>query len=159
LARRAMDTDVRVPISEIYACIEGEGLPTGMPVTMVRFGGCDLKCSWCDSKYTWAKGWEKHVEWKTVQEVIDATKAAYPRNVSFTGGEPMLQAPTGHLLNIAKRMKAEAGIEFILIETNGLHAPTRVLGRAIDLWSLSPKLAGSGNWVAGSPEETAAWVW
>lgn len=43
-------------LHEIYESIQGEGLYTGVPTIFIRLQGCPLRCTWCDSKYTWDFG-------------------------------------------------------------------------------------------------------
>ena len=73
---------------ELYKSVQGESSFTGMPCIFVRFAGCNLRCAWCDSEYTFSGG-----KPYTQDEVIAAVEALAPcRLIEFTGGEPMLQA-------------------------------------------------------------------
>jgi 7-carboxy-7-deazaguanine synthase len=73
---------------ELYKSVQGESSFTGLPCIFVRFAGCNLRCAWCDSEYTFAGG-----KPFTKQEVIAQIEALAPcRLIEFTGGEPMLQA-------------------------------------------------------------------
>lgn len=73
---------------EIYKSVQGESSFAGLPCIFVRLAGCNLRCSWCDSEYTFSGG---H---KMLAEEIEAEigKLAPVRLIEFTGGEPMLQA-------------------------------------------------------------------
>lgn len=73
---------------EIYLSVQGESSFAGLPCIFVRLAGCNLRCSWCDSEYTFSGG---H---KMGPEEIEAEirKFAPVRLIEFTGGEPMLQA-------------------------------------------------------------------
>ena len=73
---------------ELYKSVQGESSFTGLPCIFVRFAGCNLRCAWCDSEYTFTGG-----KPFTQDEVIAQIEALAPcRLVEFTGGEPMLHA-------------------------------------------------------------------
>jgi 7-carboxy-7-deazaguanine synthase len=74
-------------IIEIYKSIQGESTFTGLPCIFVRLAGCNLRCTWCDSEYTFSGGT------KTSQQEVEAAVAelAPVKLVEITGGEPMLQ--------------------------------------------------------------------
>jgi 7-carboxy-7-deazaguanine synthase len=73
---------------ELYKSVQGESSFAGLPCIFVRLAGCNLRCSWCDSEYTFSGG-----KPYTEDEIIAEIKALWPcRLVEFTGGEPMLQA-------------------------------------------------------------------
>ena len=96
---------------EIYKSVQGESSFAGRPCIFVRLAGCNLRCSWCDSEYTF-KGGYKLTEDEVVAEV---EKLAPARLVEFTGGEPMLQER--ELLPLMGRLLA-SGYE-LMIETSG----------------------------------------
>ena len=96
---------------EIYKSVQGESSFAGRPCIFVRLAGCNLRCSWCDSEYTF-KGGYKLTEDQVVAEV---EKLAPVRLVEFTGGEPMLQER--ELVPLMKRLLA-SGYE-LMIETSG----------------------------------------
>src|SRR5271168_4307500 len=77
---------------ELYKSVQGESSFAGLPCIFVRLAGCNLRCTWCDSEYTFTGGK------KMSQEEIEAEVARLsPSNssvcklVEITGGEPMLQ--------------------------------------------------------------------
>ena len=74
-------------IIEIYRSIQGESSFAGLPCTFVRLAGCNLRCTWCDSEYTFSGG--KKME----SDAIFAEVQRLSPNglVEITGGEPMLQ--------------------------------------------------------------------
>ena len=73
---------------ELYKSVQGESSFTGLPCIFVRFAGCNLRCAWCDSEYTFSGG-----KPFTQNEVMAQIEALAPcKLVEFTGGEPMLQA-------------------------------------------------------------------
>lgn len=96
---------------EIYKSVQGESSFAGRPCIFVRLAGCNLRCSWCDSEYTF-KGGYKLTEDEVVAEVA---KLAPVRLVEFTGGEPMLQER--ELIPLMTRLLA-SGYE-LMIETSG----------------------------------------
>jgi len=96
---------------EIYKSVQGESSFAGLPCIFVRLAGCNLRCSWCDSEYTFTGGY------KMAPEQVEAAVAALApvRLVEFTGGEPMLQA--GELVPLMRQMLT-SGYE-LLLETSG----------------------------------------
>ena len=75
-------------ITEIYKSIQGESTHAGLPCVFVRLTGCNLRCSWCDSEYTFTGGRRMALE-----EVLQEVERLSPDGglVEITGGEPMLQ--------------------------------------------------------------------
>jgi len=74
-------------ITEIYKSLQGESTYAGLPCIFVRLTGCNLRCSWCDSEYTFHGGRKI-----TVEEVVAEVRHLSPSGlVEITGGEPMLQ--------------------------------------------------------------------
>ncbi len=74
-------------ITEIYRSIQGESSFAGLPCTFVRLTGCNLRCSWCDSEYTFTGG-RKMSQAEVMAEV---RRLATSGLVEITGGEPLLQ--------------------------------------------------------------------
>src|SRR3954466_1015628 len=74
-------------IIEIYKSVQGESTFAGLPCIFVRLAGCNLRCAWCDSEYTFSGGKKM-----SVGEIEKAVHALAPcKLVEITGGEPMLQ--------------------------------------------------------------------
>ena len=75
-------------ITEIYKSIQGESTYAGLPCVFVRLTGCNLRCIWCDSEYTFTGGHRM-----TLEKVETEVESLSPRGglVEITGGEPMLQ--------------------------------------------------------------------
>jgi len=73
-------------VTEIFRSIQGEGTRAGRPCAFVRFTGCDLRCSWCDTAYAFTGGVER-----SRQEIVAELDAMPLRHVCLTGGEPLLQ--------------------------------------------------------------------
>lgn len=114
-------------INEIFYSLQGEGYHTGTASVFVRFSGCNLKCSFCDTKH------EEGVVMSD-EEILDAIKSksgGRKVHVVLTGGEPSLWIDE----SFVKKLK-NAGY-FVQIETNGTHA----LPGGIDWVTCSPKYA------------------
>lgn len=94
-------------ICEIFTSIQGEGLTMGSPTVFVRTVGCNLRCSWCDTGYSFEGGTEM-----TVDEIVDRVGDCF--RVCLTGGEPMLQPDS---VDLIERLVSK-GIQVVL-ETNG----------------------------------------
>lgn len=96
---------------EIYKSVQGESSFAGVPCIFVRLAGCNLRCSWCDSEYTFSGG---H---KMSNEEIEAeiAKLAPVRLIEFTGGEPLLQAK--ELLPFMQKLLDQGYT--LMIETSG----------------------------------------
>jgi 7-carboxy-7-deazaguanine synthase len=96
---------------EIYKSVQGESSWAGLPCIFVRLAGCNLRCSWCDSTYTFTGG-KKMTEDEVMAEV---ERLAPVKLVEITGGEPLLQAR--ELIPFMQRLLANGYT--VLIETSG----------------------------------------
>lgn len=96
-------------VVEIFHSIEGEGIRTGMPVTFIRLAGCNLRCSYCDTKYA------QNVTDGQLMSVDDIVHKVRFKAVTITGGEPLLHKE-GVIQLIDKLNKTG---HYINIETNG----------------------------------------
>ena len=99
-------------ITEIYKSIQGESTYAGLPCVFVRLTGCNLRCNWCDSEYTFTGGHRM-----TLEEVETEVESLSPRVglVEITGGEPMLQER--ELVPLMQRL-LRSGYT-VLLETSG----------------------------------------
>jgi 7-carboxy-7-deazaguanine synthase len=96
---------------ELYKSVQGESSFAGVPCIFVRLAGCNLRCAWCDSEYTFAGG-----KSFTADGIIAQIEALGPcRLIEFTGGEPMLQAR--ELLPLMDQLLAKNYT--LMIETSG----------------------------------------
>jgi 7-carboxy-7-deazaguanine synthase len=105
-------------ITEIYRSIQGESSFAGLPCIFVRLTGCNLRCDWCDSEYTFSGGKRMSVE------EVEAEIARFPavKLVEITGGEPMLQER--EVVPLMERLLAQ-GYQ-VLLETSGERPLDRV---------------------------------
>lgn len=126
-------------VMEIYRSIQGEGTLMGVPTTFVRFFACNLRCSWCDTRYSWSV--REGGSWQTLspQVVADEVLELGARHVVLTGGEPLLQKDLPDLATLLKTRGCH-----LTIETNATIVREPLLP-VIDLWSLSPKLSSAGE--------------
>jgi 7-carboxy-7-deazaguanine synthase len=97
-------------ICEIFTSIQGESTFAGLPCTFVRLSGCNLRCAYCDTKYSYDGGLEMELG-----DIIRRVDSAGTHLVEITGGEPLLQAKESILLI---RELLDKGYE-VLVETNG----------------------------------------
>lgn len=105
-------------ITEIYKSIQGESTHAGLPCVFVRLTACNLRCSWCDSEYTFTGG-----QRKTIDEVIREVEKLSPSGlVEITGGEPMLQEK--EVVPLMQRL-LDLGYT-VLLETSGERVLARV---------------------------------
>ncbi|HEY6769277.1 MAG TPA: radical SAM protein [Candidatus Sulfotelmatobacter sp.] len=113
-------------ITEIYKSLQGESTYAGLPCVFVRLTGCNLRCAWCDSEYTFSGG----VKMATDQVASEVQRLSPSGGlVEITGGEPMLQerelVPLMDLL-LAKSYR-------VLLETSGERALDRVPSNVIKI--------------------------
>ena len=106
-------------ITEIYKSLQGESTYAGLPCVFVRLTGCNLRCSWCDSEYTFHGGRKM-----TAEEVSVEVNRLSPNRglVEITGGEPMLQER--ELLPLMENLLQDK--YQVLLETSGERPLSRV---------------------------------
>ena len=130
-------------INEIFKSIQGEGPNFGKPAIFLRTAQCNLKCTWCDTKYTW--DWEnydytKEVKEMTLEEIKEQILDLEIKHLVITGGEPLLQQDD--LADLLSFLKPDFYVE---IETNCTILPNKMLTDLVDQWNVSPKTENSGN--------------
>lgn len=81
---------------EKFLSIDGEGPTAGRLAAFIRFQGCNLRCSWCDTTYSFAK--ENVTGQCTAQEIYDYIKSTGAICVTLTGGEPLIQPGIAEVL-------------------------------------------------------------
>ncbi len=129
-------------VSEVFDSIQGEGPSLGMPCTFLRLGRCNLKCSYCDTPYTWDQrryDLASTLQHPTLAELRDALRRRNPKRLVITGGEPLLQ--TQGLVALLSDWTDAPPVE---IETNATLPASDALLPLVAQWNLSPKLASSG---------------
>ena len=124
-----------IRVSEIFGpTIQGEGVLIGLPTVFVRTGGCDYRCSWCDSLHALDTRFPGDWQAMTVEQVwvrVRALSGGKPLTVSLSGGNPAIQ-PLGELIEFGH----QEGYRFAL-ETQGSVA--RDWFTTLDTLVLSPK--------------------
>jgi 7-carboxy-7-deazaguanine synthase len=141
----------RAPLLEVFASTQGEGRYVGEPQVFVRFRGCPLRCTWCDTPHSWTLRAEQSVEvagatarrepaWTTPFQLacmVGEVERGAPRAVSLTGGEPLLWG--AFLLELAPML----GERPLRLETAGVPLEAlEAVREVVDHVSLDLKLAG-----------------
>ena len=96
-------------VNEIFYSIDGEGIRTGELATFIRLRGCNLRCSYCDTTYAFNQGQEM-----TIEEILNKVKEINYKNITLTGGEPLIHKNVDKLID----KLLEEGYN-LNIETNG----------------------------------------
>ena len=130
-------------ISEVFSSIQGEGIHAGKPSVFLRTALCNLKCVWCDTKYTW--DWDnydysKEVHELPIEKVIEKIKEFDPKHLVITGGEPLIQQN-----DIASLLSKLGSDYFVEVETDCTIIPNSALLEHVNHWNVSPKTSNSGN--------------
>ena len=124
---------------EVFSAIQGEGLNVGTRQIFIRFGGCDLRCSFCDSANTWEANAECRIEQTPGKRDFEISKNPVEEtqllkwimqqhqpwlhdSISLTGGEPLLHAP--FLQQFLPKLKQATALP-IYLETGG-HRPQQL---------------------------------
>jgi len=82
-----IQTENKLPLVEEFFSLQGEGYHTGKAAYFIRIGGCDVGCSWCDSRYSWNQNLHPMVETK---KIIENVLKSGTDSVVVTGGEPLM---------------------------------------------------------------------
>jgi 7-carboxy-7-deazaguanine synthase len=133
-------------ITEIFRSIQGESTFAGMPCVFVRLTGCNLRCTWCDSEYTFTGGRKMSLE------EVEAEVRRLSRNglVEITGGEPLLQER-----EVVPLMERLLGAGYtVLLETSGERPLARVPAGVVKI--VDVKCPGSGEGGTFRAENLAA---
>lgn len=119
-------------VCEIFTSIQGESRFAGMLCTFIRMSGCNLRCSYCDTKYAYNEGEELSED-----NIVNKVKNTGIQLVEITGGEPLLQKGVGSLI----RKLLNEGFA-VLVETNGSLPINDIDKRSVVI--LDIKTPGSG---------------
>jgi 7-carboxy-7-deazaguanine synthase len=112
-------------VTEIYRSIQGESSFAGLPCIFVRLTGCNLRCHWCDSEYTFSGG--NRMSLDEVLREID--RLGTVKLVEITGGEPMLQAR-----EVVPLMEQLLALDYqVLLETSGERPLDRVPAQVVKI--------------------------
>jgi len=103
--------DDKLIVNEIFKSIEGEGIRTGYLVTFIRLQGCNLKCSYCDTRYSCEgnEGQEMYIN-----DILDTVSLYNVNKVTLTGGEPLIHNHVNELIDELINNNYEVNVE-----TNG----------------------------------------
>lgn len=82
-------------VVEIFGSIDGEGKRTGQLATFIRLAGCNLRCGYCDTKYSFDTETAKEM---SIKEIIDECHKIGYHNITLTGGEPLIQEDVNKLI-------------------------------------------------------------
>ncbi len=115
-----------LPTVETFHSIQGEGIWTGASAFFIRLAGCDVGCSWCDTKHSWPM--QSHPQ-REIATLVEEALAAQPFMVVITGGEPLMHDLT-HLSTALRQQ----GLR-VHLETSG-----------------SSPLTGEFDWITLSPK-------
>ncbi len=145
---------MNLKICEIFKSIQGESSYAGLPCVFIRLSGCNLRCRYCDTAYAWSESQEMSLD-----EIIDAVLKHRCDLALVTGGEPLLQSGSLHLIQSLLDNRLET-----LVETNGTfdisHLPTQVI-RIVDVKCPGSGESGRffhGNLKALSPQDEVKFV-
>lgn len=116
----------KLPLVEHFYTLQGEGYHAGKAAFFIRIGGCDIGCSWCDTRFAWKPGLHPMV---AVDDIVDHVLKSGTDSVVVTGGEPLMWN-LDELCNSLKRNKIST-----FIETSGAY-----------------DLSGSWDWICLSPK-------
>lgn len=117
---------LKLPLVEEFYTLQGEGYHAGKAAYFIRIGGCDIGCSWCDSRFAWKPGLHPMID---VDDIVDHAVKSGTDSVVVTGGEPLMW----NLDYLCKALKINKINTFI--ETSGAYA-----------------LSGQWDWICLSPK-------
>ena len=126
-------TSNTIRVTEMYVSVQGESTHAGRPCVFVRLTGCNLRCTWCDSTYTFTGG--THV---LIDDIVDQVHDYGVNLVEITGGEPLAQKNAIELMD-----RLVKGGHEVLLETSGSISVANVPQEVTIIMDL--KAPGSGE--------------
>jgi 7-carboxy-7-deazaguanine synthase len=123
---------VALKVNEIFYSIQGESSYAGRPCVFVRLTGCNLRCSYCDTRYAYDEG-----DLMEINDVLKRVASYKCPLVEVTGGEPLIQKETPSLIHNL----LEAGHE-VLLETNGSQDIGQVDERCVKIMDIKCPTSG-----------------
>jgi len=105
------DMEKTFNIVEMFSSLSGEGMTSGVPASFVRVDGCNLRCEYCDTKYSYSNQYTK----KKLKEILERLHDFKNKTVICTGGEPLFERNNARMLPL---LISSQGYD-VYIETNG----------------------------------------
>lgn len=131
----------KIPVLEIFGpTIQGEGRVIGRKTMFVRTAGCDYRCSWCDSSFTWDGSMKDEIQMMTAEEIYDRLYEIggdFFNHVTISGGNPALIKGIQDLVDLFEEKNIESALE-----TQGSRFQPWM--RQINDLTISPKPPSSG---------------
>ncbi|MBI5974023.1 7-carboxy-7-deazaguanine synthase QueE [Staphylococcus canis] len=131
----------KIPVLEIFGpTIQGEGRVIGRKTMFVRTAGCDFRCSWCDSKFTWDGSMKEEIQMMTADDIFESLQRigdARFDHVTISGGNPALIAGLQSFIDLCESKQIKTALE-----TQGSFFKPWM--RQIDDLTISPKPPSSG---------------
>lgn len=131
----------KIPVLEIFGpTIQGEGRVIGRKTMFVRTAGCDYRCSWCDSSFTWDGSMKDEIQMMTAEEIYDRLYEIGGdcfNHVTISGGNPALIKEIQDLVDLFEEKNIESALE-----TQGSRFQPWM--RQINDLTISPKPPSSG---------------
>lgn len=146
-----------IPVVEAFVTVQGEGPRAGRLCQFIRFGNCNLSCSWCDTPYTWDTSrfsLRDEMTSMSLDNLLGLVDVDV-NEVVLTGGEPLLQQHKPEWAGLLRYLRSRD--IFIGVETNGTIAPNEVTATLVDHFSISPKLPNAGAHKGGQNPNLAVW--
>ncbi len=135
LQSTAIPPKPRLKINEIFYSIQGESSWQGVPCIFIRLTGCNLRCNWCDTTYSFYEGY-----WSSIETIMEKVKE-YPTDiVEITGGEPLLQPDVYTLMDTLISENYT-----VLLETSGSIDISKVDKRVIKIVDIKTPSSGEAD--------------
>lgn len=137
-------SNYRLPMVEIFETVEGEGTRAGFPTVFVRLYGCNLRCTWCDTTYSYAP--HKPEFYMTIDEIVNQVQTYSSKHICLTGGEPLMYGEKS--IALIEALTSVEGLKDLHIETNGaidLHPFVNQIESPFVRYIMDYKLPDSGE--------------